>query len=433
VKMFIKGDVAVTTRQPWGKEMSLFQIEQVPASSLNARQRNPRVHSKKQIQQIAASIKEFGFNNPILVDKEGEILAGHGRVEAAKLLGLTTLPIVRIEHLTEEQKRAFVIADNKIALNAGWDLEMLALDFKELSSLNLAFDLETTGFDTSEISYLIDGAIKRAPIPDAAEIIPPREQTAVTERGDLRILGEHKLLCADPRDGEAHMALLGQEKATMAFIGLYDSEQAAALTEIFAQAARSSTDGAIHFVCFDSRHIGDVVAAGKEAYSEFKDLCIWSHERRQAGSLYHSEHQPILVCRVGKAAPIKLNRRRSRSNVWNYGGVEIPSDGGKPAEIAKPVSLVIGAIKDCSRAGDLVLDPFCRVGTTIIAAEKVARTARVIESDPRWADVAIRRWQTFTGGAAVLKATGDRFEDVAATRARGAKSSRQHVPAPLDV
>jgi DNA modification methylase len=141
----------------------------------------------------------------------------------------------------------------------------------------------------------------------------------------------------------------------------------------------------------------------------------------------------ILVCQVGKAAPIKLNRRRSRSNVWNYGGVEIPSDGGKPAEIAKPVSLVIDAIKDCSRAGDLVLDPFCRVGTTIIAAEKVARTARVIESDPCWADVAIRRWQTFTGGAAVLKATGDRFEDVAATRARGAKSSWQHAPAPLDV
>jgi ParB-like chromosome segregation protein Spo0J len=196
--------------------MSEFRVERVSIDKLRPNKRNARVHSKKQIHQIASSIAEFGFNNPVLVDRKGEILAGHGRVEAAKMLGMHFVPVLRIEHLTDEQKRAFVIADNKIALNSGWDLEMLAMDMKELSRLDLGFDLEITGFDTAEIDLLIDGPTEK-PKDDPADRVPAVESNAVSELGDLWVLGEHQLLCADARDATAYLPLLGSEPARLVF------------------------------------------------------------------------------------------------------------------------------------------------------------------------------------------------------------------------
>src|SRR4051794_6281238 len=190
--------------------MRAFKVEHISIEELRPNAQTARLHSNKQLHQIAASIKEFGFNNPVLVDREGIILAGHGRVEAAKLLGVKSVPIIRIEHLSNEQKRAFALADNKIALNAGWDLEMLALDLKELSNLELPFDLEITGFDTAEIELHIDGIDSNKA--DPCDLIPPAA-TAVSRVGELWVLGEHKLLCGDARDSAAYSALLEDERA----------------------------------------------------------------------------------------------------------------------------------------------------------------------------------------------------------------------------
>lgn len=196
--------------------MSDFRIEQVAIGKLKPAKRNARTHSKKQIHQIAASITEFGFTNPVLVDRRDQILAGHGRFEAAKLLGLPNVPVIRLEHLTEQQKRAYAIADNKLALNAGWDLDILAADLKELSELELPFDMEITGFATAEIDQLLDGPSK--PVKnDPLDSVPPVSATAVARLNDVWILGDHKLLCADAREPGSYEALLGDEEARMVF------------------------------------------------------------------------------------------------------------------------------------------------------------------------------------------------------------------------
>jgi len=432
--------------------MSDFRIEQVAVEQLLPYKRNARVHPKKQIRQIAASIKEFGFNNPVLVDRRGEILAGHGRVEAAKILGLRAVPVIRIEHLTEEQKRAFVIADNKIALNAGWDLDMLALDLKELSNLDLAFDLEITGFDTAEIDFLVDGLTKQSKA-DPCDNLPPVERNAVTRYGDLWVLADHKLLCADARDSQAYAVLLGEEKARLIFtdppynvridgdVGghgsikhrefamasaeMNEAEYTGFLAAIFGNMAHVSVDGAIHFICMDWRHIGEVMAAGKSTYSELKNLCVWNKDNGGVGSFYRSKHELVFVFKVGSAAhvnTVELGRSgRYRTNVWDYARVNTLRPGrSEDLEMhptVKPVALVVDALRDCSRRGEIVLDPFSGSGTTIIAAQKSGRKARAMEIDPLYIDVAIRRWQTFTGNAAILAGTAETFVQVTENRA----------------
>jgi DNA modification methylase len=432
--------------------MSDFHIEYLAVEQLQPYKRNARVHPKKQIHQIVASIKEFGFNNPVLVDHRGEILAGHARVEAAKILGLRSVPVIRIEHLTEEQKRAFVIADNKIALNAGWDLDMLALDLKELSNLELPFELEITGFDTAEIDFLVDGPTKKSKA-DPCDSLPPVARDAVTRSGDLWVLADHKLLCADARDRQAYAVLMGEEKARLAFTDppynvridghagglgsikhrefamasgeMSEAEYTGYLAVIFGNMAHVSMDGAIHFICMDWRHIGEVLAASKPAYAELKNLCVWNKDNGGMGSFYRSKHELVFVFKVGTAAHVNSvelgHSGRYRTNVWDYAGVNTlrprRSEELEMHPTVKPVALVIDAIKDCSRRGEIVLDPCSGSGTTIIAAQKSARKAWAMEIDPLYVDVAIRRWQTFTGNAAVLAATGETFGQVAENRA----------------
>lgn len=431
--------------------MSDFHIEQMPIGQLQPHKRNPRTHSRKQVQQIAASIKAFGFNNPVLVDRHGEILAGHGRVEAANMLGLKSVPVIRIQHLSEEQKRAYLIADNKIALNAGWNAEMLAVDLKELATCDLSFELEVTGFDTEELQVLVTAPIKKSKI-DACDAIPGIGSVAVAKTGDLWILGEHRLLCADARDRQSYSVLLGEDRARLVFTdvpGKFSTDghtggrgsgenpgfamsrdlisEAASidlLTGCFRRIAQVSADGATHFLAADWRHVAEVLAAGKAIYSQLVDLAVWTKKGAGMGTLYRSMHELICVFTVGSAAHLNTAGRsrntRYRSNVWDYAAVTPSSSASKQdAEIrraSKPVALVRHAIEDCSRSGEIVLDPFSGSGTTIIAAHQSGRRARAIEINPVHADVAIRRWQTLTRASARLATTGDTFDHIAAGR-----------------
>lgn len=419
-----------------------LRIEPRPIASLKPFAHNARTHSVRQLHQIAASIREFGFTNPILIDQANVIIAGHGRVEAAKLLGLDKVPTIQIENLTEAQKHAYVIADNKLAENAGWDPAILAIEFQHLSSIDLDFDLEITGFDTAEIDLLIDSAGRLQTIEDR---LPEATGPLVTRPGDLWLLGEHRLICGDAMDPALVAHLMGADRARLVFTDppynvpidghvsglgrikhrefamaageMTSVEFAAFLHTVFMNAAEVSNDGAIHYVCMDWRHIEEVMRASKGAYTELKNICVWNKDNGGMGSFYRSKHELVFVFKVGTAPhinTIELGRSgRYRTNVWDYAGVNTMR-AGRLDELAmhptvKPVALVIDAIKDCSRRDDIVLDPFGGSGTTLIAAEKSGRRACLIELDPTYVDVAIRRWQALTGSKAVHAASGQVF------------------------
>jgi ParB-like chromosome segregation protein Spo0J len=431
--------------------MAHLHVEYLAVSDLKPNPRNARTHSKKQLHQIAASIREFGFNIPILVDTNNVIIAGHGRVEAARMLGMETVPVLRIQHLTDTQKRIFAIADNKIALNADWDYEILQLDMKELSALDLDFDVEITGFETAEIDLLIDGATA-ARKADRSDIVPEQQAEAVSRLGDLWLLGDHKLVCADSCDKASYRELMDGERARVVFTDspynvpidghvsglgavkhrefkMASGEMSQAqfehfLATVFANMAEVSVNGAVHFICMDWRHLAEVMGAAQGIYSDLKNLCVWNKNNGGMGSFYRSKHELVFVYKVGTdphVNTVELGAHgRYRTNVWDYAGINTWR-AGRDAELemhptVKPTALVIDAIKDCSRRGDIVLDAFSGSGTTIIAAHKCRRKARALELDPLYVDVAVRRWQTFTGEAATLAVTGETFEEVADRR-----------------
>jgi DNA modification methylase len=425
----------------------VLQVEQCLLNELNPTCRNPKSHPDKQIRQIAAAIREFGFNVPILADSQGKVIAGHGRLKAAKLLGLESVPVIRIEHLTEEQKRAFMIADNKLALNADWDHDNLAFHLQQLARLDLPFDVEITGFETAEIDLVLDS-------PAAAESARPEDQipeieaVTVTKSGDLWNLGDHRILCADAQEYQAFSRLLPDEKARVVFTDppwnvaisghagglgkIKHREFAMASGEMSSEDFRAflrticrnlvdfSADGAIHYICIDWRHIGEILVATLNVYSELKNLCVWNKNNGGMGSFYRSKHELVFVFKVGRAPHVNNielgSSGRYRTNVWDYAGVNT-FRRGRMDELAmhptvKPVALVVDAIKDCSRRNEIVLDPFSGSGTTIIAAERSGRRARAIEIDPAYVDVAIRRWQKLTGKSAVHAETGIAFGDI---------------------
>ena len=426
-------------------------VEYLAVSDLKPNSRNARLHSKKQLHQIAASIGEFGFNVPVLIDRGNIIIAGHGRLEAARMLGMETVPVLRIEHLTDAQKRAFALADNKIALNSDWDLEILQGDMKELSALDLNFDLEITGFETAEIDLLIDGATAPTKA-DRSDVVPEKQAEAVSRLGDLWLLGDHKLVCADACDKASYAELMDGEAARLVFtdppynvpidghVGglgavkhrefkMASGEMSAAefeqfLKTAFANMAEVSVNGAVHFICMDWRHLAEVMGAAQGIYSGLKNLCVWNKNNGGMGSFYRSKHELVFVYKVGTDPHVNTvelgTHGRYRTNVWDYAGVNTWR-AGRDADLemhptVKPTALVIDAIKDCSRRGDVVLDAFSGSGTTIIAAHKCRRKARALELDPLYVDVAIRRWQTFTGEAATLAITGETFAEIADRR-----------------
>ena len=428
------------------------QITEQSVRTLRPYPRNARRHSKKQIRQIADSIERFGFTNPVLVSDDGEIVAGHGRVEAAKLLGMKTVPTVALSHLSETERRAYVLADNKLALNAGWDQDLLALELQGL--IDLDFDVEITGFSLSEIDLVLDEARERAPNTDDApeDRIPAMAGTAVSRQGDLWRLGRHRLICGDARNAEDYAALLDGAAVDLVFtdppynvpidghvcglgrirhsdfamgVGeMSDDAFTAFLAETLGQMAGVCRDGAIAFVCMDWRHMGELLAAGKSVFTELKNLCVWNKTNGGMGSFYRSKHELVFVFKVGSAPHINTfglgDTGRYRTNVWDYPGISSLS-ANRSEELAmhptvKPVALVADAIRDCSRRGGIILDAFGGSGTTLIAAEKTGRRARIVEYDPAYCDTILRRFEAVTGKQAVLADTGETFEDVAESR-----------------
>jgi len=431
---------------------SLNITYQTPAA-LQPRATNPRTHSKKQIRQIANSIKQFGFNNPVLVDRAGGIVAGHGRVEAAKLIGLENVPTIRLDDLTEDEVRAYVIADNRLAELAGWDREILAIELQGLAELDLDFDLTITGFETPEIDILI-GELDAAEEDDPADEVPEvSDDPPVTRLGDVWCFGKHRLICGDSLDPDTYARLLSGAEAQMIFTDppynvpvnghvsglgkvkhrefamasgeMSEDEFAAFLVTVFRNLAGHSADGAIHFVCMDWRHIGEVVAAGGDAYAELKNLCVWAKTNGGMGSLYRSQHELVFVFKAGTGPHInnvELGRHgRYRTNVWSYAGIN-GFGKDRDAELAlhptvKPVKLVADAILDCSKRGGIVLDVFAGSGTTLIADDKTGRQGYGIELDPRYCDVIVRRFANAAPIGAIHAETGMSFARIAEERA----------------
>jgi DNA modification methylase len=396
------------------------------------------------------------------VDEDGELIAGHGRYQAAKLLGLTTVPVIVAAGLSRAKRRALAIADNKIAENAGWDRERLALEIPELTALlsEEGLDVSILGFEPVELDQLqIDFEESSA---DPQDSIEPSwfDMAPVSQLDDLWLMGNHRLMCADARRADHISKLMTSCRADLAFLDppynvriagavgrgkTKHSEFAMAsgemsspdfvrfLSTVLGAAAVVSRDGAVHFVCMDWRHIGELLAATHGVYGAVLNLVVWAKTNSGQGSFYRSAHELIGVFRVGKTAHlnnIELGRHgRSRSNVWHYAGVNT-FRAGRMDELrshptAKPVALVADAIKDCTRRGDIMLDTFSGSGTTIMAAERVGRHARALEIEPRFVDVAIRRWQAFTRRDAIHAASGLNFDEIAANsldRARRASS-----------
>jgi len=436
------------------------RIMMTPVDDLRPYPRNARTHSKKQINQIAASIERFGFTNPVLIDDDDMIIAGHGRVMAAKKLRLSEVPCLRIGSMSEAETRAYILADNKIAQNAGWDEDLLADELQFILSDVDEIDVSLTGFAVSEIDMIIDTA-ETGPMPtddndDALPNVP--SDPPVTQLGDVWLLGDHRLASGDARDDATYSQLMvaedgSAEHAQMVFTdppynvrirgnvtssaamdhrefvmasGEMDRDSFQAfLKSSCSRMAKWSIDGSIHFICMDWRHFDELSRAGSEVYSELKNLIVWIKDNAGMGTFYRSRHELIFAFKNGTAPHINSfelgQNGRYRTNVWNYRGITSPTKASREAlalhPTVKPVAMVADAIKDCSTRGGITLDPFCGSGTILIAAQKTGRRARAIELDPLYCDTAIRRWQQFARDDAVLAETGETFEAVAARRA----------------
>ena len=389
--------------------------------------RNARTHSKRQIEQIAASIRAFGFTNPILADPEGNLIAGHGRLRAAKEMGLKTVPVITLDGLTEPQKKALRLADNKIALNAGWDTEILKLELAELSLPEIDFDLSLTGFSSGEI----DVVLSEAEDPDD-EVIPAVPESPRVQPGDIWQLGEHRVACGDGRDVAFLQRLVGDgEPIDCAFLDppynvkinghanakgrhrefamasgeMTDAEFRTFLADTLGACATVSRDGAVHFVCMDWRHMDDVTASVSDIYDDLLNICVWNKSNAGMGSLYRSKHEMVFVYRVGESHHtnnVELGKHgRNRTNVWDYPSVN-SMKGSRREDLAlhptvKPVAMVADAYCDVTRQGEVVLDIFLGSGTSLIAAERVGRRFRGLDIDPAYVDLAMQRWSDLTG------------------------------------
>jgi DNA modification methylase len=437
--------------------MHARQIEFKDVGALKGHPKNIRTHPAKQIRRLEQSIQQFGFTNPLLVDESNVILAGHARWQAAKALGLKSVPVIVLRGLSEAKKRAYVLADNKISELAGYDRPALAAELGELSLLLAEedLDLSLTGFDPAEIDSLFADLVDVES--DPADDPPEIATHPVSRKGDLWAFGDrHRLLCDDARVAD-YARLMHGEQAAMAFtdppynvsipntlgrgrtkqrnFAMAVGEMSPAvfttfLSDALSTAAAHSVNGALHYVCMDWRHMREMQDAGDAVYGKLINLVVWSKTNAGQGSLYRSQHELIFVYKVGDGPHlnnVELGRHgRNRSNVWTYPGANT-FRSGRMADLAahptvKPVALVADAIRDCSRRGDIVLDPFMGVGTTILAADRIGRRARGIEVDSLYVDAAIRRWQQVTKRDAILEGTRKTFEEVAIERRRGGRA-----------
>lgn len=393
-------------------------------SSLIPYARNSRTHSDEQVGKIAASIKEFGFLNPVIIDGENGIIAGHGRILAAQKLGLVTVPVIEASHLTDAQRRAYIIADNRLALDAGWDEEMLAVEFADLDAMD--FDLSLTGFTLDEIAEITADEIEEGLTDE--DSVPELADDPVTVLGDVWLLGNHRLMCGDSTSIDAVEALMGGSAADMIFtdppygmsydggrskknFGMIknDDAQGGALVDLvrdaIATARANSKDGASAYVCFPWRTYSEFEAALVSCGLEVNCCIVWDKKSVGLGHQdYRPQHEFIFYSKGGQ-----FYGDRSQSDVWymsrgNTGAYVHPTQ--------KPVELIEKAIGNSSKGGDVVIDCFGGSGSTLIACEKTGRHARLMELDEKYCDVIVKRWQEFTGREAVLESSGDKFNDM---------------------
>jgi DNA modification methylase len=417
--------------------------------------RNARTHKKAHVKALANQITAVGFNSAIMVDREGRILAGHARCAAAILLGMTEVPVVVLDGLTEAQMRAFMLGDNQLATLAGWDRGILAEDFAylnvELPSLGITFaDL---GFAAGEVNAISEdrGTILGG---DPADVLPKPGKIVVTALGQTWRLGPlgHRVLCGDSRSVDEVNRLMAGERAAMAFVdkpynrvvnghvlgrgssehtefAMGSGEMSPAEFRAFAlatdQAIKAAMkDGGLVYSCIDWASLPMFMEVGLEVYGLILNVIVWNKTNAGQGSFYRSQHEFIALFKVGEAAhtnAIELGKHgRNRSNVWTYPGANTFRKG-RMADLAahptvKPVALVADAIRDCTLPGEIVLDTFLGSGTTLLAAEKVGRRCVGVEIEPKFVDVAIRRWQAFTGLDAICAETGRTFDEIEAER-----------------
>jgi DNA modification methylase len=423
----------------------LERVAHVPIDALVVNPRNARKHSKEQLHRLAACIKAHGFLVPVLIDESQNVVTGHGRILAARTIGMKKIPALTVTGLSPTQLRTFAIAENRLSDLAVWDTDLLRIELKEL--LEMQVDIEDTAFSTGKVDIILDGAPGYGSSGD--DVVPPAlEGAPVSQRGDIWQLGRHKLMCGDATQAADYGRLLGDTKAHMVFTdppynlgiaghvgglgkikhreftmasGEMSFEQFTQfLKSVLGLLAANSRPGSIHYICMDWRHLREILAAGYEAYSDLKNLCVWNKDNAGMGSLYRSKHELVLVFQNGSGRHqnnVSLGATgRYRTNVWDYPGVNTIRRG-RMDELAmhptvKPLALVADAIRDCSKRNALILDPFSGSGTTILAAHRAGRVCAAMEIDTAYVDVAIRRWEAATNVAAILQEGGGTFEAV---------------------
>ncbi|HEX3918853.1 MAG TPA: DNA methyltransferase [Caulobacteraceae bacterium] len=435
-----------------------LRIEYVPITDLRPAGRQARHHNARQLAAIKKSISQFGFIDPVVTYSYQRILAGNARIEVAKSLGMTTIPCVAVDHMSPEEQRAYVLADNRLAELGSWNKEVLALELEELATFDLDFSLDVTGFSLPEIEAIRFGVGDADPGDDD---IPEAKPESVSRLGDVWRLGDHRLLVGSATDPAAVARLLSGDEVRVVFTDppynvpveghvtssrghgefvqasgeMSDAEFTSFLTQVMEASAAALCDGGIAFVCMDWRHMTNVLAAAEAAGLAQINHCVWDKGSPGMGSLYRSQHELVFVLKKGKAAhlnAVQLGKNgRNRSNVWSYPGVSgFGADKARERAMhptVKPLALVKDALLDVSNKGDLVLDLFGGSGTTLMAAEKSGRRCRMMELDPKYADVIIRRWEALSGKEAAHEALGQSWRTLSFGRPHACPPARVRV------
>jgi DNA modification methylase len=428
------------------KLIQTAKIEFWPIDQLRLEARNLRRHSLRKLAALTRSIATFGVFVPIVADPTGKVLSGRARLACAIELGLREIPVIVVSHLSDAEKRLYALADNKIPELSTWDLPMLKLELQELSLPDLDLDLPLTGFDTAETDRILGSASSE----EADDMVPELQTNATSRLGDIWLLGRHKVFCGSALQEDSYHELLRRERVQMVITdppynvaivghvrgsGTLHREFVEASGEMseesfthflarFLQNLKTVTeDGAIIYVFMDHAHSLELQAAAYPLFGKQKNLCVWVKDSAGMGSFYRSQHELVYIFKNGLASHINNfnlgEKGRYRTNVWNYPGANTGADRREALEIhptVKPVSMFVDAMLDCSHRGGVVLDCFGGSGTAVIAAERTRRTARVMELDPLYADLIVRRWQTFTGNRPIHAGTDATFDEITSSR-----------------
>lgn len=427
--------------------MSNIKFEIVDFVFLKPHKKSLKVHSKEKIKLLANSISALDCIVPIVVDKNYRIIAGNARYKAIKQLGLKSVPVIKAEHLTDDQVRLYRIADNKLAEGSKWDDELLRVELEYLSNIDI--DVTLTGFQIPEIDFILNDQAFVEPVTDEALLAPPTRP--VTRSRDIFSLGKHRVACGDLRIRPVMLSLMGQERATlvitdppfnvpinghvlvgssrhsefaMASGEMSQEEFTAFLQSCFEQFCDFSVDGSLHLVFMDWRHIREITQAGDAVYDKQMNLCVWAKSNAGMGSLWRSQHELVFIFKKGKKPHINnvhLGKHgRHRSNVWQYAGMNAFGANRDEAleshPTVKPETMIADAIMDVSNRGDIVLDGFLGSGTTLLAAEQTGRVCYGCEIEPRYVDVAIHRFHQMSDAPVIHEQSGMTFDELRVTR-----------------